>query len=175
MDYENNVYIEKKVIGFSGNKMAFKDQVLLFPMRFDELFGCHRKFKDEREIKGIYYSKIQNAFYVFVNRFYLKIVDDGQLIKKGFSFDDRYYNRALSLKLVSKSGYPTMEILKTKWVKTLRLKSYLVTHYDTFAELDSFKFNENDFFMMITGNSIVRCDFQTLSIDDNVFCFDTDE
>lgn len=150
--------------------MTFKEDIQIYPpIRFDEFFGCHRKFKDEREIKGIYYSRSTATFYIIINRFYLKI--EGDLVANSFQINDNAYRKALSLKLVSRAGTPTLEILKTKWVKTLRLNAYLVTDHDTFSALNSDKFNLNDLYVSTEPNSIVNCDYQTLSIEDNVFCF----
>lgn len=167
IDKRNNIGFERRNFNITNFNIRSGQAIKTPSIAMDELLNCHRKFRDPREVKGIFYEKESDFFYIFINRFFLKIEED--LVRTGFRIDDRHYAKAYDLKFSSNYEF---EIARTKWVKTLKQKSYLVTNKRNVFELNHDSMVKNYFTADEGYNQIEKCAHQTLNIGKHVFCFD---
>lgn len=172
VDDMNSFSIEERLID-QGNANRFKREVRLPKFRFDEYFNCHRKFVDEREIKGIYYDRKEATYNIIINRFFIRVKESDAIAKSQeyFAIDDAQYDRAIDMQFGSL--LVSFEIMHSKWLKTVRNQSYLITNYnhDNVFELTDDTFRKNVFKQPIDFNRLVYCADNTLNVGENVYCF----
>lgn len=144
-------------------------QELQISFDFDELFSCHKKFTDLRQIKGIYHSPFnRNFFFIFVKRFYLKIEDD--LVLNGFNLQDDVYEKNAHNLVFESTDIVKYENLQKKWVKVIKQNSYLIPNNDAFLIKEDKNLNLE--FESVEASSIQNCLGSTLLVSrwlDNEF------
>ena len=123
---EATFLINFALIGFFGNMNSGLSYKVLekFQFNFNDLFSCHTRFIDERQVKGLFYDN--QTFFIFIKRFYLRISDD--LIENEFKLDEDVYQRnALDLKFSKDFDYElSFEDSKAIWVKKLLNNTYFM-------------------------------------------------
>lgn len=134
-------------------------------------FSCFVPFTDEQQIKGIFYDS--KLFFIFVNRFYLRIEND--LLLNEFRLQNvDYKTNAFELKYENDEIYSTIkfELLKSKWIKTYPKFSFFVPN-----DKDQFKISLDENRKLVLkketkeSNDLKNCLLQTLVIDKNLYCF----
>ena len=173
IDSENQVHFRRRELTVSSDEIRIREEYRV-SFTFDELLSCHSPFSREREVKGIYVDPGSGDFYVIIKRFFIRIEED--LVKTGFRLEEQVYAKAQQIKT---SWYARhFELAGSKWVKTTRKKSYMVTSlcrteescrniYDLSAEA----FRINNFTVKEGTDLIVNCTYNTLNIDGKLFCF----
>lgn len=140
-------------------------------IRFSELLNCHTKVQKERELKGIYQNSKSQYFYIFINRFYLKIQKD--LVASQFYLTESdYLIYGRDLKYGSEVSENAIEFghFNNKWIFALNDKVYLKPLQFIF-EL-SFDKLQNVALKKVDTNELGDCRSQTLVIEKQIYCFD---
>lgn len=109
---------------------------------------------------------------MFVDRFYFETHDN--LVKSGFDLSPKYFDQASDLTF-DKNLKHTLEFRNsaTKWIKTLRYQSFLVTADRAFpVESPTIKNGFFEFKNDYVTAKLTQCEGQTLEIGDVIFCFD---
>lgn len=151
----------------STNVRTFKST-----LNFKELFSCHVKLRNERELKGVFYDSKNGLFFIFINRFYLKIQND--LIQSNYYLNDDDYNRnAFDLKFNNEQieEQVQFEYLNSKWLYAFEDQTY----FRPFNQIFELKTNQNSDLIIEQSNFDrlnKNCFKQTFVIQKMLYCFD---
>lgn len=171
---DENSQIEFSVFNFFQNSHELLHQVLFDP---GELFDCFTKLTNERQLKGIYYDRDSELFFVFIKRFYLKIhkID---LIDREFVLENDWYaekaHRLVHRPTIEGRFYEKIdsEFLGRKWVKAIGPNTALYSpdnrNFFKLAVRDKDELTISG----SSGSGVRSCYHQTLLVDEeHVFCF----
>lgn len=146
-----------------------------FKIDFDELFNCHTPIKNNQnnQLKGIYYDKNKEKFYLIIKRFYLVV--NSEYFLNGWSRsklnDEFYLKNSIDLDF-GQDIYLTGSYFNENnqnWIKTLGTDRVLFTmdnmnFYDLKTDQNKLKFEW-------TNLKLTNCSDQILLIEDHLFCF----
>lgn len=145
-------------------------------MSFKEFFSCHVQFKTEWEIKGIFYDKQIKTYFVFINRFYLRI-SKLDLISNEFKLSNEMFeNNAYDIHIEDEELNQKFKfsILWRRWIYAVGDLTYFRSHIDTYE----IKINYNDSRLVIKESNfgmLGKCFRQSLVIEGHFFCIDEDD
>lgn len=177
IDADHRIHFSRMLLTISNDEIRIREEFRVPVFTFDELLSCHSPFRNQREVKGIYFDPGQVDFYIIIKRFFIRV--QGDLVKTGFRLDEQVYTNALNIKTQLYGTF--FELAESKWVKATRTKSYMVTSLCTTLEsecmnaydLTAEAFRINNFTKTEEStNLIVSCPYNTLNIDGKLFCFE---
>lgn len=140
-------------------------------LKLDYFFGCINVFKEPSEVKGIFYNK--GTFYVFINKFYLRI-DDSKWLDKGCYLNDELYSTAKSLKFEDETvlEHTFFEINQYKFLKETQTKTYFFLPFRLF-EIEV-KEDKSLILKELKNNYLLNlfqlCVKSTYSLNSELFC-----
>lgn len=141
---------------------------------FEELFGCHSPFTNERQVKGIFYDSTSQLFFVFIKRFYLRV--DYDLLLDRFRLQNGVYQSDLyNLEFESEQIEESVrfELISRRWVLASD-RNYFVPFEHMFeiaVEEKSLKLKKIE-----ADHRLTTCRGQTLLVNkQHVYCFEVYE
>ena len=161
INYESYV-VQKPNPGLIEKKTQFKASL-------DELLSCHTRATNARQFKGIYFDRATEKFYVFINRFYLKL--DRDLVSTFFMLTDLTYARhAQELEYGGLKEFAVFSDQMNSWVKNYPNKSYLMPSSAIF-EVEPAKTGKLT--VKSSQDPVVACQYNILVFEKRYsFCFE---
>lgn len=169
--------IGKQKVDTNKKRLSIDSKTFISSFSTDDLFSCHSKIKNEKQVKGIFYESVRRIFYIFVKRYYLIV--DYDIVRNEFKINDSVYSKNLfDLKFINEEYLEktAFENLETKWVKAgdffyPRLIPYdetffVYSHYHKFTiYLKSYEDLKNQY------KKWVNCTGHIEYISEKYFCF----
>ena len=145
---------------------------LHFIMSLSEFFGCveEKKFFEENDLKGIYFSPVTHLFYIFIDEYYIQTT--GDLVDGNFHLVSSKMKNEKRVKFASDDV--EIERLSIKYVKQTKCEAYLTINVD---ETYSLGFENGErLYGQIVATQVDKiahqCPNQILSFGKDVFCFE---
>ena len=169
LEIDSNLNLHISVVHLIRERklVRFERRETLSSTKIGQFLNCPRPFTDFSQLKGIYFHLLNRKFYLFIDRFYLRINEN--LMQSGFLLNTSHYQTASWLPV--ESGF--FESTFSKWIKLYNDQSYFLAYkqaYTVNAELDDLAFEKlNNYSITL---QLFYCKGQTLTIGEHSFCFD---
>ena len=171
--FDESSLFEFSVYNFFQNKHQLVHQVIVDP---NELFDCFTKLTHVRQLKGVFYDRNRELFFVFIKRFYLRIhkidlVDTEFVLENDWYTQkaDRLVHRQPAIEGIFEKIDP--EFLGRKWVKEIGPNAYYTPDNRNFFLL-AVREKDKLTIRKTSGSGFESCYHQTLLVDEkHVFCF----
>ena len=148
-----------------------KDNQIEFKL-FD-LFSCRNAFTDPSQVKGIFFDRTSNTFYIFIKHFYVPM--NVNLVDQEFRINESDYQNARNLQFESDEILESIvyEETQTKWIKNFDEKEQRLFLFDQVFSLTAV---DNTLRLKKLDSSpkhelIRKCYNQILEVQKYLFCF----
>lgn len=134
-----------------------------------ELLGCPARLQENRELKGIYHHN--ETFFIFINRFYLKVAEEELLSTDEFRLNDSHYEEnAHQLKFEPEGERVQFEHFNRRWVQTVGQRVYLRPYTKNY-ELIIDQSSGGDLMMKRTESGPIGwCFWQIFVVNETQYC-----
>lgn len=158
-----------------------------YSISLEDFFNCPKPFERADEVKGIIYAEQTQTFYIFINRYYLKVQDNNS-IKNGILISSSDYANAQKFKFNDNELLRQIrfEYKYTKYVLSILQKPFLRLYSPKFlfsidfelpkqidkrsTDLNNLIFNEVTEKQNFTSE-LKKCTGQILTVKNILYCF----
>ena len=158
---------------FEPDQTSFRNEWHTLPVRsLASVLSCHQTATDYAQIKGIYFNTKSNIYYIFIDRFYLKIIGE-DMVRQRFKIKSHHSSVIGDLRFRNESDLRTVNYLEPnfKWTRILGNELHFVfSDEQVFSAAYDYEFSV-EVERSTSIDWIQSCPAQTLRIDEYVFCF----